>query len=93
MAITSAGAHSRTQSVLHFAKYLQIALDQPVDDIPGLVTHLEALASSSIYDTTHEERSQLHQIGVEMWNKCRRDDNDESTKHKTFLAQGVPEEA
>jgi hypothetical protein len=90
MALTSNHAHSNTQSVLHFAKDLQHAFDQPVDEIPDLATHLNALAATSLSGATREERSQLHQIGVRIWNKCRHDGVDESSKQMHLLAQSIP---
>ena len=92
MALTSNGGRSRTQSILEFAKYLQHVLDKSVAEIPTLAIHLEALTSSPLHDGSHEEQLQLHQTGVKLWNKCRRDDNDESTHHKTLLAQGISHE-
>lgn len=92
MALNSHEGRSRTQSVLEFSKYLQQVLGQSVAEIPTLVTHLEALASSPLHDGSHEERLQLHQIGVKLWNKCRLDDNDESTHQKTLRAQGISHE-
>ena len=88
MDVSSSCVSSRAQSILDFAKYLQHELEKRVEDIPTLATHLEALASSPLHDATQEERSLLHQTGVELWNKCRLDDNDESKKRKSLLAQG-----
>lgn len=92
MAVTSSGVLSRTQSVLEFARYLQHVLSQTVAEIPALATHLDALTSSHLHDGSHEDQLQLHQIGVELWNKCRLDDNDASTQHKTLLAHGTTHE-
>jgi hypothetical protein len=89
MAPTSNGVCSRTQSLLDFAKYLQHALSQSIADLPILATHVEALTSSPLHDGSHEDQLQLHKTGVELWNKCRLDDYDESTHSKTLLAQGT----
>jgi hypothetical protein len=88
MALSINGTTSRAQSVLQFADWLQHALDRPVQDIPALATHLEALTSSFPQDATSVERLKLHKAGVELWNKCRRDDIEESTKDKVVIAQG-----
>ena len=89
MDVNSNGVHPRTQSILDFAKYLQHELGKCVEDIPTLATYLEVLISSPLHDATHEERSQLHQAGVELWNSCRQDDDDDSKQHKSLLAQGI----
>ena len=90
MALSSNGPDSKAQSVLHFAKWLQHALDQHVDHFPTLATHLDALAANPLEDTTTEERLDLNGAGIELWNKCRGDDLGESIqdKHKVLLAQG-----
>ena len=88
MAISSSGANSKAQSVLHFAKWLQHALNQPLHDLPTLAVHLDALASCPLQVATPEERSELHKAGVELWNKCRSNDL-EDNRNGALLAQGV----